>query len=133
MSGGDEEVETKLPFAVGAVLAGLLMASGWTARAVTPGPIERAPRFSDVHAAGPRVDSTVARMITLGRTLPTIIASAREGLKDFGAKAGAGERLRTERDIPMIFVLVGLLPFLGLGALVLGWGRAAAPDEAKSS
>jgi putative OPT family oligopeptide transporter len=50
-----------------------------------------------------------AGLITLGRTLPTIIASAREGLKDFGATASSGPKLRTERDIPMIFVLVGSL------------------------
>jgi len=50
-----------------------------------------------------------AGLITLGRTLPTIIASAREGLKDFSAGAGSGPKLRTERDIPMIFVLVGSL------------------------
>src|SRR5258706_597146 len=50
-----------------------------------------------------------AGLITLGRTLPTIVASAREGLKDFGAGAGQGERLRTERDIPTVFVLVGSL------------------------
>src|SRR5438445_2602587 len=48
-----------------------------------------------------------AGLITLGRTLPTIIASAREGLKDFGAGAQGGARLRTERDIPSIFVLGG--------------------------
>src|SRR4051812_35235705 len=50
-----------------------------------------------------------AGLITLGRTLPTIIASAREGLKDFGAGAGAKAQLRTERDLPMIFVLGGSL------------------------
>jgi putative OPT family oligopeptide transporter len=51
-----------------------------------------------------------AGLITLARTLPTIVASAREGLKDFGAaRAGAPARLRTERDIPMIFVLGGSL------------------------
>jgi putative OPT family oligopeptide transporter len=50
-----------------------------------------------------------AGLITLGRTLPTIVASAREGLKDFGAGASGGARIRTERDIPMIFVLVGSL------------------------
>ena len=50
-----------------------------------------------------------AGLITLGRTLPTIVASAREGLKDFGAGAGATAKLRTERDIPTIFVLVGSL------------------------
>jgi putative OPT family oligopeptide transporter len=50
-----------------------------------------------------------AGLITLARTLPTIVASAREGLKDFGAGAGAGGRLRTERDIPMTWVLGGSL------------------------
>jgi putative OPT family oligopeptide transporter len=50
-----------------------------------------------------------AGLITLGRTLPTIIASAREGLKDFGAGATATARLRTERDLPTTFVLGGSL------------------------
>jgi len=49
-----------------------------------------------------------AGLITLGRTLPTIVSSAREGLKDFGAGGGAA-RIRTERDIPTVFVLVGSL------------------------
>src|SRR5947207_11298609 len=48
-------------------------------------------------------------LITLGRTLPTILASAREALKDFGAGTGARAQLRTERDLPMIFVLGGSL------------------------
>jgi putative OPT family oligopeptide transporter len=48
-----------------------------------------------------------AGLITLGRTLPTIISSAREGLKGFGA--GGGGQLRTERDIPMKIVLGGSL------------------------
>ena len=49
-------------------------------------------------------------LITLGRTLPTIVASAREGLKDFGGGAGAtGTRLRTERDIPTMAVIGGSL------------------------
>jgi putative OPT family oligopeptide transporter len=50
-----------------------------------------------------------AGLITLGRTLPTIVASAREGLKDFGAGSGMETRLRTERDIPTVFVLGGSL------------------------
>ena len=50
-----------------------------------------------------------AGLITLGRTLPTIVASAREGIKDFGAGAGGGARLRTERDLPTVFVLGGSL------------------------
>jgi putative OPT family oligopeptide transporter len=49
-----------------------------------------------------------AGLITLTRTLPTIIASAREGLKGFGAGA-AGVQLRTERDVPIMVVLVGSL------------------------
>src|SRR5687767_2045078 len=49
-----------------------------------------------------------AGLITLARTLPTIISSAREGLKGFGTAATGGQT-RTERDIPMIVVLVGSL------------------------
>jgi putative OPT family oligopeptide transporter len=49
-----------------------------------------------------------AGLITLGRTLPTIISSAREGLKGFGT-ATAGTQVRTERDIPMTVVLFGSL------------------------
>jgi putative OPT family oligopeptide transporter len=49
-----------------------------------------------------------AGLITLGRTLPTIMASAREGLKGFGTSDGSGQ-LRTERDLPIVFVLGGSL------------------------
>jgi putative OPT family oligopeptide transporter len=49
-----------------------------------------------------------AGLITLARTLPTIVASAREGLKGFGAAAGSTQ-LRTERDTPIKVVLVGSL------------------------
>jgi putative OPT family oligopeptide transporter len=60
-----------------------------------------------------------AGLITLGRTLPTIVASAREGLKDCGAGAGAGATLRTERDMPT-FVVIG-------GSLLLAIFLAVAP------
>jgi putative OPT family oligopeptide transporter len=50
-----------------------------------------------------------AGLITLARTLPTIVASFRESVKDFGSSAGAGGRLRTERDMPLTVVLVGSL------------------------
>src|SRR6195256_3049432 len=50
-----------------------------------------------------------AGLITLGRTLPTIIASAREGIRDFGAGAATGATLRTERDMPTAFVIGGSL------------------------
>ncbi len=49
-----------------------------------------------------------AGLITLARTLPTIVSSAREGLKGFGTGAG-GTQTRTERDMPMMVVLVGSL------------------------
>jgi putative OPT family oligopeptide transporter len=48
-----------------------------------------------------------AGLITLGRTIPTIVSSFKESMKDFGAKGAAGTRLRTERDIPMTIVLAG--------------------------
>ena len=50
-----------------------------------------------------------AGLITLARTIPTIIASFRESVRDFGSTAGAGGRIRTERDMPMSVVLVGSL------------------------
>jgi putative OPT family oligopeptide transporter len=53
-------------------------------------------------------------LITLARTIPTIVNSAVEGLRGFGAGANAGV-LRTEREIPMAAVLIGTL----LLALVL--------------
>jgi putative OPT family oligopeptide transporter len=49
-----------------------------------------------------------AGLITLARTIPTIVSSGREGLKGIGAAAGGGAT-RTERDIPMTVVLGGSL------------------------
>src|SRR6185437_15300644 len=40
-------------------------------------------------------------LITLGRTIPTIVASAREGVRDISAAGRGAARIRTERDIPM--------------------------------
>jgi putative OPT family oligopeptide transporter len=51
-----------------------------------------------------------AGLITLARTLPTIVSSARGSLKGFGgAGTEGGVRVRTERDIPMTIVLGGCL------------------------
>ena len=47
-------------------------------------------------------------LITLARTIPTIIASARGSFKDLSMRAG-GAADRTERDIPMTVVLGGSL------------------------
>jgi putative OPT family oligopeptide transporter len=48
-------------------------------------------------------------LITLARTIPTIVSSFRDSMKDFRAGSGGTARLRTERDIPAIVVLVGSL------------------------
>ena len=47
-------------------------------------------------------------IITLGRTVPTIIASFRDSMKNMGA-AGGGTTLRTDRDLPAIVVIGGTL------------------------
>ena len=84
--------------------------------------------FPPVPASGLRIDQMSARqlwsayirytgagavlaagLITLARTLPTIVSSFRESVKEFGAGTAAGGRLRTDRDMPLTVVLVGSL------------------------
>ena len=49
-----------------------------------------------------------AGLITLARTIPTIVSSFRDSVRDFSAKGGgAAGRARTERDLPMSVVLIG--------------------------
>src|SRR2546423_485223 len=48
-------------------------------------------------------------LITLARTIPTIVSSAREGMRDISRGAGGAARVRTERDIPMTVVIGGSL------------------------
>jgi putative OPT family oligopeptide transporter len=48
-------------------------------------------------------------LITLARTIPTIISSARGSFRDLSAAGGGVEQLRTERDVPMMAVLGGTL------------------------
>ena len=48
-----------------------------------------------------------AGLITLARTIPTIVSSFRESVKDFSAKGDAGGRARTEQDLPLTVVLGG--------------------------
>jgi putative OPT family oligopeptide transporter len=50
-----------------------------------------------------------AGIITLCRTIPTIVSSFRDSMKDFGAGAAGAMRIRTERDIPLAAVLIGSL------------------------
>ena len=50
-----------------------------------------------------------AGILTLVRTIPTIVSSARGSLREFRAMAGGAGQSRTERDIPMPVVLGGSL------------------------
>jgi putative OPT family oligopeptide transporter len=48
-------------------------------------------------------------LITLARTLPTIVSSFRDSVKDFKGGAAGATQIRTERDLPMTVVLGGSL------------------------
>jgi putative OPT family oligopeptide transporter len=49
-----------------------------------------------------------AGLITLARTIPTIVSSFRDSIRDFSARGAGGAGLtRTERDMPMAIVLGG--------------------------
>jgi len=54
-------------------------------------------------------------IVSLGRSLPTIWHGLREGLKDFRGRGAAGASLvRTEQDLSMKVVLIGILALIGL-------------------
>src|SRR6476660_3167917 len=61
-----------------------------------------------------------AGIITLIRTIPTIVSSFRDSVKDFGAGASARTRLRTEHDIPLWVVLAGCVVLAFILALAPG-------------
>jgi putative OPT family oligopeptide transporter len=84
--------------------------------------------FPPVPASGLRIDQMSARqlwsayirytgagavlaagLITLARTIPTIIASFRESVREFGAGGVMATKARTDRDMPLMVVLVGSL------------------------
>ncbi|MBI5244308.1 MAG: oligopeptide transporter, OPT family [Elusimicrobia bacterium] len=60
----------------------------------------------------------MAGLMTLLHTLPTIYSSVRDSLKEMRGKAGGARQLRTERDIPIVWVAAGsllmalLIPFI---------------------
>jgi putative OPT family oligopeptide transporter len=67
-------------------------------------------------------------LITLGRTVPTIVSSFRESMKGLG-EAGATTQLRTERDLPLALVLAGSLALAIFLVVVPGlptWGKPLA-------
>jgi putative OPT family oligopeptide transporter len=61
-----------------------------------------------------------AGIITLIRTIPTIVSSFRDSMKDFGAGASTKARLRTENDIPLTVVLIGSVVLAFILALAPG-------------
>jgi putative OPT family oligopeptide transporter len=80
-------------------------ASGKMLNAMSAGEIWRA--YIRYTGAGAVLASGI---ITLARTLPTIISSFRDSVKDLrGGAAGAATQARTEQDTPMLFVVGGTL------------------------
>jgi putative OPT family oligopeptide transporter len=61
---------------------------------------------------------TAAGIISLGKTLPTIWQALVAGLKDFRGAGDGDQTRRTERDMPMIVVVVGAL-LCGVAMVVL--------------
>jgi putative OPT family oligopeptide transporter len=77
-------------------------ASGLRIDQMSPGPLWSAYiRYTGAGAV------LAAGLITLARTIPTIVSSFRESVKDFRGGAAGAARIRTERDIPMTVVLGG--------------------------
>ncbi|MGH9147498.1 MAG: OPT family oligopeptide transporter, partial [Vicinamibacterales bacterium] len=61
-----------------------------------------------------------AGLISLSRTLPTIISSARESFSNLGSRGTGAQQVRTDRDIPMIVVLGGSVALALFMALTPG-------------
>ena len=62
-------------------------------------------------------------IISLGRSLPTIIAAFRAGVKDFGGGSNRGAAVaRTERDLPILYAMGGIVLLLIIVTLLPGFG-----------
>ena len=59
-------------------------------------------------------------IITLCRTIPTIVSSFRDSMKDFGAGQSGVAKLRTERDLPLSVVAGGSLALAAFLAIAPG-------------
>jgi putative OPT family oligopeptide transporter len=59
-----------------------------------------------------------AGLITLIRTLPTIVSAFRESFAALRGGAGTAGQLRTERDIPITWVIAGSLALVGIVAVL---------------
>src|SRR5205085_1607628 len=58
---------------------------------------------------------TMGGLISLVRSLPTIVRSVRAGFGDIGAMRSGGEaaRPRTEQDLPLKLVFIGMIALVG--------------------
>jgi putative OPT family oligopeptide transporter len=59
-------------------------------------------------------------IITLCRTIPTIVSSFRDSMKDFGAGQSGAAKVRTERDLPLSIVAGGSLALAAFLAIAPG-------------
>jgi putative OPT family oligopeptide transporter len=59
-------------------------------------------------------------IITLCRTIPTIVSSFRDSMKDFGSGQSEAARVRTERDLPLAVVAGGSLALAAFLAVAPG-------------
>jgi putative OPT family oligopeptide transporter len=61
---------------------------------------------------------TMAGIITLIKTMPTIVRSLRASMGALGGEAGGAAQIRTERDIPIKWVALGALGLAGVMAIL---------------
>ncbi|HEX4438817.1 MAG TPA: oligopeptide transporter, OPT family [Thermoanaerobaculia bacterium] len=70
-----------------------------------------------------------AGVMTLIKTLPTIVSAFRESVKSFGAGKGGAKAIRTEEDLPMSFVVIGSLVLALLITILPGFPHGEFPGS----
>jgi putative OPT family oligopeptide transporter len=70
-----------------------------------------------------------AGVMTLLKTLPTIVGAFKESLKSFGAGAGATKKIRTDDDLGMGIVVVGSIVLALLIAILPGFPHGPFPGS----
>jgi putative OPT family oligopeptide transporter len=70
-----------------------------------------------------------AGVITLIKTLPTIVSAFRESVKSFGDRRAGGERKRTEDDLSIGFVIFGSLAIVLILAVLPGFPHGPFPGS----
>jgi len=70
-----------------------------------------------------------AGVMTLLKTLPTIVSAFRESVKSFGGGKGSARAVRTEQDLPMSFVIIGSLVLALLITILPGFPHGEFPGS----